>query len=110
MLKDEFYDYAHGVVDACFDIMYKADAEYATPQDKFANFKAQALMENRTPEQVAITFMLKHVRSLVNGVSIREPMEGRICDIINYVLLIGGMREETARADVRAEKNPMRSV
>jgi len=102
MQKEEFYAYTREIIGKCFDIMHKADEEYATPGDKFANFKAQALMENRTPEQVAITFLLKHVRSLVNGVSLREPMEGRICDIINYVLLIAGMREEASRSQTSA--------
>lgn len=100
MLKSEFYEYAHRVIDKCFAIMEVADKEYASDADKFANFKWQAEAEDRTPEQVGITFMLKHVRSLSRGVSIREPMEGRICDIINYILLIGGMREEAAARDV----------
>mgnify|MGYP001564614031 CR=1 FL=1 len=98
MDKESFYAYAHEVIDKCFAIMEAADKEYASDADKFANFKWQGEAEGRTPEQIGITFMLKHVRSLSRGVSIREPMEGRICDIINYALLIGGMREEAAQA------------
>lgn len=97
MQKDEFYDEAHRLIQRCFAIMEMADGEYASAADKFANFKWQAEAEGRTPEQVAITFLLKHIRSLVRGISIREPMEGRICDIINYVLLIHGMRLEAER-------------
>ena len=94
MDKQAFYDYANALLVDCFDIMRAADAEYASETDKFANFKWQAEVEGRTPEQVAITFLLKHVRALVRGISIREPMEGRICDIINYALLIAGIRAE----------------
>ena len=94
MKKESFYAYARRLIDECFFIMERADLEYASDDDKFANFKWQADAEGRTPEQVAITFFLKHVRALSRGVSIREPMEGRICDIINYALLIAGMRRE----------------
>ena len=97
MRQDEFYQHTRDLFDRCLGIMTKADQEYASDHDKFANFRWQAEVEGRTSEQVAVTFMLKHIRSIAKGVSVREPMEDRICDAINYLFLIAGMRHEQAQ-------------
>ena len=94
MLKSDFYDYARALIDQAFDILEKADVDYATVDDKLSNFKLQAQWQGTTPEQVCITFLLKHITTIAKGVSTREPMEGRIIDAINYLLLLAGIMHE----------------
>ena len=74
--------------------MDRADKEYATEDDKLSNFKRQAEMQGIEPLQVAVTFFLKHVFSIARGVSLREPMSGRIYDAINYLHLINALMLE----------------
>jgi len=75
-------------------VLVEADQEYAHELDKFYNFKEiAALLQNERigPYEVACIYFLKHVFSIVRGVSNREEMEGRFIDARNYIDLMAGI-------------------
>ena len=79
-------------------VLVEADQEYAHELDKFYNFKEiAALLQNERigPYEVACIYFLKHVFSIVRGVSNREEMEGRFIDARNYTDLMAGLWQET---------------
>lgn len=64
--------------------------------DKHENFKQIAAMLGITPEQACAAYLLKHIFSIVNYVKIgktcsNEPIQGRIHDARNYLLLLGSL-------------------
>ena len=83
-------------------IMLDKGKEYTvSDDDKFKNFKSIAERINITSEQVALTYLLKHMDSIRKFVltgkeSSSEPIMGRIQDARNYLLLLGGIIEENA--------------
>ena len=101
MNQEEFVTYAREITDKVIATMSLANKEYAREGDKFDNFNRIAAQLRRNPDlanvtnvDVAKVYLLKHIDSLIGGVSLREPMEGRLIDIIAYVLLIGGMMQD----------------
>jgi hypothetical protein len=81
-------------------IMLSKGKEYTvSDEDKFKNFKSIAERLHLTPEQVALTYLLKHMDSIRNYVlsgveASDEPIMGRIQDARNYLLLLGGIISE----------------
>ena len=81
------------------DILDTANKEYARDDDKFNNFHVTAMiLSNMNPrlkdiraEDIALIFMLKHLFSVTKGVSLREGMEGRYLDLLNYIHLHHGI-------------------
>ena len=86
-------------------VLNQAHQEYATDEDRYANFRMVARFIRMHPklaemevdelaEIVAWVYRLKHIISQIKGVSLREDMLGRTIDDINYGKLIAGLREE----------------
>ena len=88
-------------------------AEYCgSTDDRFGNFKRGADAIGLTPETVLWIYLSKHidslatyVKQLTDGSSLRdiesklsEPIEGRIKDAINYLLLLAGLTAERRKA------------
>ena len=75
---------------------------YASQGDRFDNFKARAALLGMTPMQVALCDMSKHVHRLVRfAKGIDRDTDGfasRADDVIIYMQLIDGMREEIENA------------
>lgn len=73
--------------------------EYArTDEDAFANFKRVGGDLGIDPKQVLWVYAMKHrdgIASFLNGHTLqREPVQGRIKDLIVYLFLLWGMVEE----------------
>ena len=71
--------------------------EYANSDDRLANFKRNGAALGLPPETVLMVYAGKHwdavcryVRCLRSGQEIRtaEPIDGRVDDLINYLLLL----------------------
>lgn len=81
-------------------LMLVKGKEYTvSDEDKFKNFKSIGERMNLKAEQVALTYLLKHMDSIRNfiltGTEVsEEPIMGRIHDARNYLLLLGGIIEE----------------
>jgi len=83
-------------------------AEYCGSDDRFANFKRGAEAIGLAPETVLWIYLSKHIDSLATYVKqltdgstlkdieskLSEPIEGRIKDAINYLLLLAGLTAE----------------
>ena len=69
----------------------KAQEEYASGSHPFENFEVLGRVLGIPPRKVLAVYLLKHVVSLVKGVSLREPLRGRIIDAIGYLKLLAYM-------------------
>lgn len=87
MYKEFFDTLSHD----CDTIMLQARQEYASDEEPLQNFFRRATCLGLSPRQVLLSDMLKHVLSMCKGVSLREPMRGRVIDAINYMRLLALM-------------------
>ena len=100
MKVNDFIKWAKSVQKEENEIMLGKGNEYTvSDEDKFKNFKSIAERMNTSSEQVAMIYLLKHMDSIRNYVlhgteSSNEPIEGRIMDARNYLLLLGGIIKE----------------
>jgi len=84
----------------CIEVMRVKSVDYTIGTgDKLHNFKTVAAFMNTTPEQVLGVYLYKHISALYayiknGGQSESEPIDGRIADIINYMLLFNKMVNE----------------
>ncbi|KYC47853.1 MAG: hypothetical protein AMQ22_00215 [Candidatus Methanofastidiosum methylothiophilum] len=82
--------------------------------DRHYNFKLVAELVGITPEQVLMVYWLKHVLSILNharGGNESEPVETRIADLRNYMLLYRGLVEEKkATKPIDHKTIPMESL
>jgi len=83
----------------CSKFREAGQKEYAHEEDNaFRNFEQTGRDINLDRKRVLYIFMKKHLDGIVaaiNGhVSQREPVEGRICDAIVYLILLAGMFRE----------------
>lgn len=115
--KNEFFKLINELDVQAYKIMDIANDEYAAEGDKFENFKTIAayIRElkpslNVAPEDIALVYFMKHLSSIVKGISKREDMRGRYIDAMNYLRLHYGIiseREDWARsADVPTSQPP----
>ena len=107
MTNDEFIEFARQLDIEGFEILNKANKEYASEENKFDNFEGIADFMRRfnprlaemTAEDVGWIYRLKHIISQIKDVSLREDMRGREIDDLNYGRLIAGMRAERVAKD-----------
>ncbi len=93
--------------DTCNTTLGIANKEYALEEEKFNNFKTIATILRCTPrlkdiepQDVALVFLMKHLISIMGGISIREDMRGRYVDVVNYMKLHYGMHVEASQKAV----------
>ena len=102
MKVPDFIEWAEEVQSRENKIMLLKGEEYTvSDEDKFKNFKSIAERTDSTTEKVALIYLLKHMDSIRNYVlhgkeASDEPIMGRIMDARNYLLLLGGIIEETS--------------
>jgi hypothetical protein len=94
-----------------FDTLHALQAvkggEYASDDDRLANFKEAGKRLSTLPEQVLLVYLDKHYASICNFVRDlaahrtrprSEPIEGRVDDMIIYLLLFKALLEERKEA------------
>lgn len=81
-------------------ILQSKGKEYATDDDRLMNFRTVGDMSGLSPEQVTITYLLKHIQRLAKAVREEEyewawrhddgseALKQRVADSINYLLLL----------------------
>lgn len=96
-----FEAFTQRLLDEVWSVLLAANKEYADEQDKLSNFRRIREALKRNPRMVDLmlsdvvrTFMAKHTDSIISGISIREPMRGRIVDLIGYAILLAAAEEE----------------
>lgn len=101
MTKDQLGEVMERAFEECRALRGAGQKEYAGSANAFGNFVRLAEELNATPEQVLWVYAMKHkdgIASHIRGhVSQREPVEGRINDLIVYLCILRGMVE--ARRD-----------
>jgi len=84
------------------DYTQGASSKGKDPRDRLKNFYRNAERMHLTPYQVLQVYMTKHLDAietfLVSGRVESEPIDGRICDAINYLLLLYKMIQIERRA------------
>ena len=101
--------------DATKHIMKTKGREYAGSGDRLANFKRGSTNTGVNPETVLFIYMQKHFDSLTTFIKdlekaktlgvvadkLSEPIQERIKDMVNYLLLLNGLIVE--RGEVESE-------
>lgn len=80
----------------------KGEEYTVSNEDKFKNFKSVGERMSLKAEEVCLIYLLKHMDSIRNYVLTgsevsEEPIEGRIQDARNYLLLLGGILVENKK-------------
>ena len=97
MTNREFYDLMHQTFVKCEELAKVKGEDYTKgSQDSLANFKEGGKDINVDPLKVCWIFMNKHYQAITNyvktdGKSQSEPIDGRIDDMINYLVLFKGI-------------------
>lgn len=88
MTGDSDYD---SMIGSCIDILKVKGPDYTKGSpDPLHNFKECAKFTGLTPQQVLGVYLHKHISAIyahINNQTESEPIEGRIADVINYMLL-----------------------
>ena len=113
MTGDSDFDAA---LNQCFKVLDVKGKDYTVgSKDRLANFNRAAELLGMQPEQVLAVYWYKHVVAILNyirtgGQSESEPIEGRIVDNIDYMLLFWKMVAEKKRTATLAPKVDALSV
>jgi hypothetical protein len=79
------------------EIMLKAQLEYASQKNVFVNFERIAAEQGIKREQVLLVYARKHWDGIVSHVRghklQREPVRGRIIDLMVYMSILAAMEE-----------------
>lgn len=101
MLKSELAKVMDQVITEINFLRDSGHKEYAGGENAFGNFERLATQLDLKREKVLWVYLMKHIDGVVsylNGhVSQREPIEGRINDIIVYLILLRGMVQENSQ-------------
>ena len=109
MTKEEFAKIQDQLFEECRMLRNAGQKEYAggDRSDAFTNFNKLAVDLNIPREKILWIYAMKHRDGIVahlNGhVSQREPVEGRIKDLIVYLTLLYGMLVEGNKIDKSIE-------
>lgn len=105
MKVDERHEFVKAYLnDVCLPSLYEKGQEYATEDgDSNGNFKRVARETDDTTLRVWNSFFQKHLDSIRNFVKdpnrqTAEPIEMRIADAINYLLILRTLIEEERQA------------
>lgn len=97
MTNKDFYELMDKTFNDCLELARIKGADYTKgSQDALANFKEGGLSIGIDPKRVNWIFMNKHYQAITNyiktdGKSQSEPIEERIKDMINYLVLLHGL-------------------
>ena len=89
--------------------------EYATDADKLANFREASARLGLTPEQVLLVYLDKHYAAVTNFIKDQvvgktrprsEPIEGRVHDMMVYLLLFMALLSESRQLTSTINDSP----
>jgi len=106
MKNSDFYLLVDEFLDECIQTMKsKGDTYAGASQDKFANFKRLAAKLSLHEFKILMVYMQKHLDAIDAFVREEyndpEPIDGRIKDAINYLLILYGMIIESKDALIK---------
>lgn len=99
--QGELADVMERMFDECRALRGAGQKEYAGGENAFGNFVRLAVELDSTPEKVLWTYAMKHkdgIAAHIRGhTSQREPVRGRIKDLIVYLCILAAMDEKRER-------------
>ena len=95
MKAEQFEQNSKQLIDHCWDLMFSKAKEYASDEDRLANFKQGTSLFNTNPATVCMFWDAKHIASMVKiaqdmdkGIlPTREMLLEKCSDYLNYGLL-----------------------
>lgn len=101
MTTEKFDTVLNSVLNKCVKTLSNKAKEYST-EDRLHNFKQSARLENITPIQALRGMMAKHTVSVYDMCNSgknysKELWEEKICDSINYLILLRALIEEDGK-------------
>jgi hypothetical protein len=100
MTQEQITNIAEQIFAECLELRKVKGKDYSeSNEDILINFKKAADKFGMTPYQILGVYMDKHYCAILNyiknnGQSESEPIEGRINDAINYLILLRGLIED----------------
>jgi len=98
--QEDFEEVIEEFQEATVDILSSKGEEYATDTDRLMNFRTVGEMAGMEPEEVTVTYLLKHIQRLSKAVREdhytwewrhddgSEALKQRVADSINYLYLL----------------------
>ena len=98
MKAADFEKISKELMDHCWDIMFSKAKEYASDEDRLANFKQPTTLFHTNPAKIALFYDSKHIASMVKMADdidkgilpSKEFLMEKVGDYINYGLLFYG--------------------
>jgi len=110
MTSEQFNSIVQQQMGLCQEILLAKGADYTDGGDRLSNFKLVADLVGVSPKVVWAIYWLKHVVAIANYCGRdhleSEPIDGRIADGINYLLLLAALVSE--EAETTASVNQMK--
>ncbi len=111
---DTFQDLVSEIMDHEQQLLRQKGREYASQEDRLKNFRQQAYIQGTTMEQIALTFLLKHILAIAEAVNKREyawcwegkngeGLKQRFADARNYLLLLAACIDEYDKDNIKKE-------
>lgn len=102
MKRSEFNEFMENFLLQTTEIMTTKGNDYAGDEDVLTNFKTNASRLGLDPAQVWAVYFMKHIDAILthvrDGEVKSEPIEGRVSDAINYLILFAAMLEDDLNA------------
>ena len=93
------------LIPSCLKIMDAKGLSYSGKEDCLGNFKRCAKLAGTTPEKTWFTYHTKHYDALCSFIrgeyTDSEPIESRIMDLINYLMLFYAMVKEKKNEQIK---------
>jgi hypothetical protein len=99
MLKKDFDILVNKRLTECKKVLISKASDYASDDDRLANFKRGAALVNLTPKQYAQALVTKHIVAIADKVISDEVMTPafvteKMGDVINYMLLLEALNKD----------------
>lgn len=103
MKHEDFNKLLDKIIKRTTNVLASKSSEYASDKDKFYNFKRASVIANESPERALWGMALKHLVSIIDIVEKidkdkqypdKDKLEEKICDMINYLILLEGLIKE----------------
>jgi hypothetical protein len=112
MKVDEFNKISEYIFGNCLNVLTQKNKEYASDEDKLANFKEAAALKDETPEKALWGMWVKHIisikkiiRDIDMGILPTEKIFlEKVTDNINYSVLLAGLLEERLANDSKTQE------
>ena len=95
MNADKFEKLCRELLDKAEDTLFRKSKEYATDEDRLANFRQPTSMLGISPAEVCLMYQMKHIASISKiaketsqgALPTKELLQEKCQDVLNYTLI-----------------------